>query len=42
MIHVAVKEGKRKRIPVFRCHNSSGTSLEGLLQELEATASGEL
>jgi len=36
MIHVAVKEAKRKKIPVFRCHTSSGTSLEGLLLELEA------
>lgn len=37
MINIAVKEAKRKKIPVFRCHNSSGTSLEGLLHELEAT-----
>ena len=36
MINVAVKEAKRKKIPVLRCHTSSGTSLEGLLQELEA------
>jgi len=36
MINIAVKEAKRKKIPVFRCHNSSGTSLEGLLHELEA------
>ena len=40
MIHTAIKEAKRKKIPVFRCHSSSGTSLEGLLLELEATASG--
>ena len=40
MIHAAVKEAKRKKIPVFRSHSSSGTSLEGLLRELEATASG--
>lgn len=38
MIHTAVKEARRKKIPVFRCHNSSGTSLEGLLQEIEATS----
>lgn len=38
MINIAVKEAKRKKIPVFRCHNSSGSSLEGLLHELEATA----
>lgn len=36
MIHVAVKEAKRKNIPVFRCHTSSGTSLDELLPELEA------
>jgi len=39
MIYTAVKEAKRKKIPVFRCHNSSGASLEGLLQELEAKTS---
>lgn len=39
MINIAVKEAKRKKIPVFRCHNSSGTSLEGLLHELEAATS---
>lgn len=38
MINIAVKEAKRKKIPLFRCHNSSGTSLEGLLHELEAKA----
>jgi hypothetical protein len=38
MIHIAVKEAKRKKIPVFRCHSSSGSSLEGLLMELEAAA----
>jgi len=36
MIHTAVKEAKRKNIPVFRCHSSSGNSLTGLLQEIEA------
>ena len=40
MIHVAVKEAKRKKIPVFRCHTSSGNSLEGLLLEIEAKAGG--
>jgi len=35
MIYTAVKEAKRKKIPVFRCHSSSGNSLTGLLQELE-------
>lgn len=38
MINIALKEAKRKKIPVFRCHNSSGTSLEGLLHELESKA----
>ena len=37
MIHTTVKEAKKKKIPVFRCHNSSGASLYGLLQEIEAT-----
>ena len=36
MIHIAVKEAKRKNIPVFRSHTSSGASLDGLLPELEA------
>lgn len=35
MIHIAVKEAKRKNIPVHRCHNSSAASLEGVLQSLE-------
>lgn len=35
MILTAMKEAKRKNIPVLRCHNSSATSLEGLLQQLE-------
>ncbi|WP_407313162.1 DUF2325 domain-containing protein [Desulfosporosinus sp. SB140] len=35
MIHTAVKEAKRKNIPVLRCHNSSRTSLEGMLEQLE-------
>lgn len=35
MIQLAVKEAKRKNIPVFRSHNSSGTSLEGVLRQLE-------
>lgn len=35
MIRIAVKEAKRKRIPLLRCHSSSGTSLEGLLYEME-------
>ena len=35
MIHTAVKEAKRKKIPVFRSHSSSGASLGRLLDELE-------
>lgn len=35
MISTAIQEAKRKNIPVLRCHNSSGTSLEGMLQQLE-------
>lgn len=36
MVKAAVKEAKRKKIPVFRCHSSSRASLEGLLGKLEA------
>ncbi len=35
MILIAIKEAKRKKIPVLRCHSSSATSLEGLLQQFE-------
>jgi hypothetical protein len=35
MIHIAVKEAKRKNIPLFRCHNSSATSLTGALEQFE-------
>jgi hypothetical protein len=35
MVHTAVKEAKRKQIPIIRCHNSSGTSLVNSLRELE-------
>ena len=35
MIQTAVKEAKRKKIPILRCHNSSATSLDVLLQQLE-------
>lgn len=31
MVYTAVKEAKRKNIPVMRCHNSSGASLNGIL-----------
>lgn len=35
MMLIAVKEAKRKNIPILRCHNSSSTSLEGILQQFE-------
>lgn len=35
MIHTALKEAKRKKIPVIRCHSSSVTSLEETIKELE-------
>lgn len=35
MVRIAIKEAKRKNIPVLRCHNSSGISLDGALQQLE-------
>lgn len=34
MVKVAVKEAKRKKIPVARCHTSSATSLEETIKEL--------
>lgn len=33
MMQTAVKEAKKKNIPVIRCLNSSATSLERVLQE---------
>ncbi len=36
MIKTALKEAKRKNIPVLRSHKSSGNSLEELLQQLQA------
>lgn len=35
MIHIAVKEAKRKNIPIVRCHNSSGNSLDNILEQFE-------
>lgn len=35
MVNIAVKEAKRKNIPVLRCHSSSASSLNGALQQLE-------
>ena len=36
MIRTAIKEAKRKNIPVLRCHSSSATSLNELLQQFES------
>lgn len=35
MVIAAVKEAKRKNIPVVRCHNSSAVSLENSIKMLE-------
>lgn len=35
MVLAAVKEAKRKNIPVVRCHNSSSVSLENSIKMLE-------
>lgn len=35
MVLTALKEAKRKSIPVVRCHNSSGSSLKRSLEQLE-------
>jgi hypothetical protein len=35
MVSVATNEAKRKDIPIFRCHTSSGVALERTIQELE-------
>lgn len=36
MVHTAIKEAKKKRIPVMRCHTSSSNSLEETLKKLPA------
>jgi len=36
MVHTAVKEAKRKKIPVIRCHTSSGNSLKETLKQISA------
>lgn len=42
MVKVALKEAKKKNIPVVRCHNGSLCSLERSLESLqEAHSSGE-
>lgn len=38
MMQIAIKEAKRKKIPVVRSHSSSATSLSGLLKEFERGA----
>ncbi|TCK92831.1 hypothetical protein EDC19_1987 [Natranaerovirga hydrolytica] len=35
MVRIALKEAKKKNIPVMRCHNSSGVAMEEMLKELE-------
>jgi hypothetical protein len=35
MANTVLKEAKRKKIPVIRCHNSSGNSLGESLKQLE-------
>jgi len=35
MMRVAVKEAKKRNIPILRCHNSSSNSLDGILQQFE-------
>jgi hypothetical protein len=34
MVNTAVKEAKKKKIPLVRCHTSSGNSLEETLRQL--------
>lgn len=38
MVLTAVKEAKKKNIPVVRCHTSSGNSLEEVLKQLRDNA----
>jgi hypothetical protein len=35
MMHTALKEGKRKNIPVLRCHNAGASSFQDIIRELE-------
>jgi hypothetical protein len=35
MVSIAVKEAKRKNIPIVRCHSSGASSLESSIKELE-------
>ncbi len=34
MVHAAVKDAKNKKIPVLRCHTSSGNSLEEIFKNI--------
>ncbi|MCX7749599.1 MAG: DUF2325 domain-containing protein [Clostridia bacterium] len=36
MVLTAVKEAKKKKIPIMRCHSSSGSSLEETLKQLKS------
>jgi hypothetical protein len=36
MMHTAVKEARRKNIPVLRCHNCGVSSFQDLIKELES------
>ncbi|TCT15388.1 uncharacterized protein DUF2325 [Natranaerovirga pectinivora] len=36
MVHIALKEAKKKNIPVVRCHNSSCVAMEEILKELQS------
>lgn len=38
MVNIAIKEAKRKNIPITRSHTSSSNSLNEILQELKNTA----
>lgn len=38
MVMTAVKEAKKKKIPVVRCHSSSGNSLEETFKQLKTMA----
>lgn len=39
MVKTAVKEAKRKNIPIIRCHTSSASSLEQSIKILESSIS---
>jgi len=36
MVHTAVKEAKKKSIPVVRCHTSSASSLEETIKQIQS------